>query len=436
MKTKENQEDLQEQVSDVPTNRETQGVSPDLSQPMVDTNIIYYADCLTVLQDMPDESVDMIYLDPPFDQKTNKVYGILPKTLEEEDVLGGVFEKGDVGYINLWLAGRLRECKRVLKPTGSIFLHLSKSLVFDAKIMMDKIFGKRNFKNALAWCVTIPSVAKHAFPNKYDIILFYGKTTKTTFNVQRIPYGNWGPENIGSAAEKGQKKRHVVIRDVEVGKAVEDWWIDIQPASRISKKERTGYPTEKPPKLLERIIKSATNEGDIVMDPFAGSGTTGIVADRLGRKWIMIDASDEAQRTMQKRFEGIPHKTKSMGTKPSETSSLMAVISEDPTIAEKEVCKRLGFQHTGKVNDHGLDGIKEEVGLQVKRWGSEVGAATIREFAGALLLADLKKGIFVASGYSSGARETAVIYESKGIKIELELFKSLGLSFTNIGVEQ
>ena len=182
---------------------------------------------------------------------------------------------------------------RILKPTGSFYLHCDPTASHYLKIVLDRVFGKDNFRNEVVWCYTGPSSPKmRHFPRKHDVIFRYTKSKNWVFNPERKPYKdpNQKPRKVFDTG--GHFSDEYIEEMRKRGKRVEDWWSDISIAARG--KERTGYPTQKPKKLLERIIKASSNEGDVVFDPFCGCATTCVVAQELNRKWIGIDIEKKA----------------------------------------------------------------------------------------------------------------------------------------------
>ena len=175
------------------------------------------------------------------------------------------------------------------------------------KMMLDMIFGMENFRNEIVWCYTGASATKSRFPEKHDIILFYTKTNKYSFNSDdvRIPYTPTGggfqykkwKDNNTTEEEQKKKKEYFM----EKGKIVEDYWTDIYILKRTN--EKLGYPTQKPEKLLERIILVSSNEGDLVLDPFNGGGTTCVAAKSLGRNYIGIDISKDSIDYTNRRLQ-------------------------------------------------------------------------------------------------------------------------------------
>lgn len=237
---------------------------------------ILHGDNLEILKTLPNNEFNLIYIDPPYN--TGKVQK------GRSGSYGDTFDD-----LPAFLEPRLREAHRVLHDHGSIFVHLDYREVHYVKVLMDQIFGRENFKNEIIWAYDYGARSKTRWPTKHDNILWYTKTPdKYTFNyddMDRLPYmapGLVGPDK----AAKGKTPTDV-------------WWQTVVPTNGP---ERTGYPTQKPVKLIERIIKIHSNPGDKVLDFFGGSGTTGVCAQTCGRTCWLIDANPEAIKVMEKRL--------------------------------------------------------------------------------------------------------------------------------------
>lgn len=264
---------------------------------------VIFADNLDMLRSLPDGGVDLIYVDPPFNTGRVQERRSL-KTVRDED--GGdrvgfqgkryrTVEVGTTAYADSFddylsfLEPRFLEAWRVLKSNGSFFLHVDYREVHYCKVLLDEIFGRPSFINEIVWAYDYGGRPKSRWPAKHDNILWYAKNPEDyTFNyedVDRIPYmapGLVSPEK----AAKGK-----TLTDV--------WWHTIVPTNG---KEKTGYPTQKPLGIVERIVRVHSNPGDVVLDFFAGSGTTGEAAAKLGRDFIMVDNNPEAIRVMERRL--------------------------------------------------------------------------------------------------------------------------------------
>ena len=265
---------------------------------------------LKILQESYLGKVKMIYIDPPFDSKADYRTKIsLPHnqitqkpTTFEQFGYSDLWQKGTVSYLE-YMYPRLVLMKELLSETGSIYVHIDWHVGHYLKILLDDIFGKENFVNEIVWCYTGPgSPMMKQFNRKHDTIFWYAKTTKWIFNqdIVRVPYKDPN-QTLRTAFDAGRgMSQEEIQRYRERGKVPETWWEDI--ALAVRSKQNLHYATQKPEKLLERIIKASSNEGDLVCDFFGGSGTTAAVAERLGRRWITTDIGKPACLVMRKRF--------------------------------------------------------------------------------------------------------------------------------------
>jgi len=233
---------------------------------------IYNIDCLEIDPKVI-KDCKLLYIDPPYGPKNIDSYFGVGETIDE--------------YIS-WLGERLRHLTKEMTDFN-VVVHVDTKCCHYVRVEMDKIFGFKNFKNEIAWCYSGPSVCKSHFPRKHDIIYWYG-VGKNTFNVQRIPYKSLSNAKGSSWGGISEAKRKEMLNR---GKMVEDFWTDI-PALVRNEKEKRGYKTQKPKKLLDRIVHGMSNEGDLVVDPMVGSGTTMVSALDLGRNFIGCDTSAEA----------------------------------------------------------------------------------------------------------------------------------------------
>ena len=261
---------------------------------------------LEVLATLPDESITLIYIDPPFN--TGKVQA-RKRLKTTRDVEGDRVGFGENNYrteliseqaygdsfsnYQAFLMPRMQEAHRLLKAHGSLYFHIDYREVHYCKIMLDQIFGRENFLNEIIWAYDYGGRAKNKWPAKHDNILYYAKDHQNyVFNrdaIDREPY--MAPGLVGK--EKAAR-----------GKLPTDtWWHTIV---GTNSREKTGYPTQKPVAILERILRASSNPGDLVLDFFAGSGSTGQACLNLGRRFILIDNNPQALETMRKRFDGIP----------------------------------------------------------------------------------------------------------------------------------
>ena len=297
----------------------------------VENRTLFIADNLDIMRGMDSESIDLIYLDPPFNSKKqykapigSPAEGASFKDIwTDEDVRDGWHSEIAEDYpqihqiilasehtcdhsmmIYLMAMGiRLIEMKRILKPAGSIYLHCDPTASHYLKLVMDSIFGNQNFRNEIVWCYTGPGSPKmRQFNRKHDMLFWYSQGDKWVFNREhiRVPHKQLNTNRKGAMITKALTSEE---RDAYLarGKVPETWWTGFSPVGRIHK-ERTGYPTQKPLALLDRIIKASSNEGDMVLDPFCGCATACVAAERLGRQWIGIDISPSAETITKLRL--------------------------------------------------------------------------------------------------------------------------------------
>ena len=199
------------------------------------------------------------------------------------------------------------EMRRLLKPTGSIYLHCDQTMSHSIKLLMDVVFGGGNFRNEIIWCYPPGGKGpRFGFHRKHDAVFFYGKSeNRGVFNRPYSPITESAKAKFTSVeTESGRRyKRYPggkTYLDESKGRPVPNWWTDINSLGQTVSKERTGYPTQKPIALLERIIKASSGEGDLVLDPFCGCATTCVAAERLGRHWIGIDIGLARRQPCQK----------------------------------------------------------------------------------------------------------------------------------------
>ncbi len=295
---------------------------------------LFLEDNLPVLRGLDSESVDLIATDPPFNKGVPAFEGTTKAGVNvefkdvwnwDDDVQGDWIEQirkkqpklfnvihyanevagDDMGAFLCFMAVRVLEMHRVLKDTGSIYLHCDPTASHYIKAMMDTVFGRENFRNEIIWGYTGPGSPKmRQFNRKHDIIFWYSKGKEWTFNrdAVRVPYKdpNQRPRKAFDTGGAFDPDEIDALR--KRGKILETWWTDIAIAVR-SPKERTGYPTQKPLKLYKRIIEASSNPGDIVLDPFAGCATTCVAAEQLDRQWIGVDIRKEAGPVIFERLQ-------------------------------------------------------------------------------------------------------------------------------------
>ena len=308
---------------------------------------MWTGDNLSIMRGMNSASVDLIYLDPPFNSNRDysapigsKAAGAAFKdtwTLDDVDLAwhGEIAEQSPAVYAVIDAAGvahgpgmksylimmavRLLEMHRLLKPTGSLYLHCDPTASHYLKMLLDAVFERKNFRNEIVWDYSFRLMDLPRFFNrKHDVILFYAKTRSGRFSMPKKPWtrdeiiktrkqkihlddeGNeviWMPGGIGNSKSRLKKLSDIMAE----GKAMSDVWSI--PTISSSSKERVGYPTQKPLDLLDRIIEASSTKGDVVLDPFAGCATACVSAENLSREWIGIDLSPLAATLVKTRLK-------------------------------------------------------------------------------------------------------------------------------------
>jgi DNA modification methylase len=434
----------------------------------IDTGVIYCDDNFDRLTHLPDESVDLVYLDPPF--FSNRIYEVIWG--DEAEVRS--FEdrwKGGVKHYVEWMKRRARELHRVLQPDGSLYLHCDPNASHYLKVMLDDIFGEGRFRNEITWQRTNTHSDARRWSPVSDTILYYSKGEHPTWNPQHAPHSDtyvddkyrfqdpdgrryrldnmtspnprpnmtyvwkgheppafgwrysketmakldregrvWYPD---AKSKRPQLKRYLdEMRGVVIG----DIWTDIPPINSRAR-ERTGYPTQKPEALLDRILTASSDRGDVVLDPFCGCGTTLVVAERLKRRWIGIDISPTAVRIMRRRLR--------------RTGADPRVIGLPETEAALQALKPFEFQNWAidvvngrhsrrRVADMGIDGYSflENLPIQVKQ-SEKVGREIIDGFETAVRREGAHKGYVIAFSFTKGAYDEVARAKADGLEIAL-----------------
>jgi len=386
------------------------------------TNVLYYGDNLEVIHRyIPDDSIDLIYIDPPF--FSSKAYEIIYGDAKEVRMFEDRW-KGDVYHYVNWMEPRLAQMHRVLKATGTIYVHLDWHAVRYIKIAMDKIFGYDNFLNEIIWHYRRWSGAAKRFQKMHDTILSYAKEAgEQKFNVLYTPYT---PKSLAR-----KKHYHTRIKGDDVyvtsispkGVRENDVWII--PIINSQAKERLGYPTQKPETLLKRIVEASSDSGDIVADFFCGCGTTLAVAQLLGRKWIGCDVSPTALKLVKQRLikygatnieeVGVPKSLEDLkAMKPFEFQNYVISFIQ-------------GMQNPKLTGEGGIDGwtVFNRYPLQVKQQ-EHVGRPEIQKFQSAIRAEKKDKGYIFAFSFSKPAyEEVARCKQEENIEIELHEVQKL-----------
>ena len=256
---------------------------------------VIHGDAFEVAAGVASGSLAAIYIDPPFG--TGAVQrGRGHSYVDRAD---------DPDAFVAWLSPLLVECQRTLAATGSLFVHLDYRAVHYVKVELDRLFGRDRFVNEIVWCYAVGGKSRRGFGRKHDTILWYANGPDWAFypDAVRVPRrGGSHMRLVDGVQEKTDKKTGRVYRyPVAAGKVPEDWWIDVETLNH-SDAERTGWPSQKPERLIARILEAVTQPGDRVADWFAGSGTTAAVAQRLGRRFVVADREEAAVAIMKTRL--------------------------------------------------------------------------------------------------------------------------------------
>ena len=416
-------------------------------------NHLYFGDCLDVLKELwkqhPQPFIDLIYIDPPFNSKRN--YNVLFESMDMKDanaqkqafadtwsnyeyietlnelaevhkdlyellkLMSNLKSISDsaVAYLTT-MAIRIYYMHKLLKDTGSFYLHCDPTMSHYLKLVCDMIFGVKNFRNEIIWCYRKWAINQNQFVSNHDTILFYAKSPHNTFNHQFVALSEgtmkrWKGKKQKAIFDEDGKRLATNESEESEGSPMPDWWevSILNPAS----KERLGYPTQKPEALLERIIKASSNEGDIVADFFCGCGTTIAVAQRLNRDWTGADISHLAVRLIKKRLvetygRNIEHNLKLHG--------MPKDIASARELAQNVEGGRIGFQdwaievmlngvvNEKKVADGGYDGYltfydnnrKKHFAL-IETKSGKLTVKNLREFVHVIETQKATVGIFV-----------------------------------------
>jgi DNA modification methylase len=404
------------------------------------TNTIYCGDCTQILASFPEDSVDLIYVDVPFfgEKRYETIWGngYELKAYEER-------WKGDINNFISWMKPKIRECHRVLKRTGSMYLHCDWHSGHYLKVMMDTVFDRRNFIREIIWVMGRRADNSPTFPKAHETILFYGKTNDVKFHVQYRPYSDkllkslkhdergWyytrGARTGRRELADWERESKVGLKtyvDVEKGTKVNDVWDDI--GGYPVGKEKLDYATQKPEGLLERIVLASSNPMDIVLDPMCGCGTAISVAHRLGRRWIGIDISPKACKIMVARMQklGVKITEGDVIGLPKTMDELKAMT---PFEFQKWVIEKLhATPSKRKVNDFGVDGwLLDGRPVQIKQ-SENVGRNVIDNFETAIRRQGKKAGMIIAFSFGKGANEEVARAKlEEGLEIELKTVREL-----------
>lgn len=331
-------------------------------------NSIICGDCLEKLMDVGTETIDLIYLDPPF--FTQRTHTLSSRDNKNQYSFSDKWD--DVLEYKSYISERLIQCFRVLKATGSIFLHCDRSASHYLRVALDEVFGSQQFQSEIIWSYRRWSNSKKGLLNNHQVIYFYSKSRSFNFNPIYVEYSpTTNVDQIFQKRERDERNKSVykkdkngdsVLMESKKGVPLSDVW-EI-PYLNPKAKERVGYPTQKPILLLERIIQLTTNEGDTVLDPFCGSGTTLVAAKLLGRNYLGIDISDSAIELSQKRLD-YPIKSESNLIKKGKS----AYLNQDEKIVSllKEIEATVVQRNKGIDGFVNLEGAIKPIPIRIRR---------------------------------------------------------------------
>ncbi|MDM8531957.1 DNA methyltransferase [Anaerolineales bacterium HSG25] len=389
-------------------------------------NLILEGDCLDQMRAIDKASIDLIYLDPPF--FTERKHKLKNRERTKEFVFDDVWGSGEV-YAE-FLRERIELMKELLKEEGSIFVHCDKSGQHIVRAILDKVFGNSNFQSEIIWSYKRWSNSKKGLLSSHQNIYFYSKSKRFKFNTIYTSYSE--TTNIDQILQRRTRDQHnksiydkddtggFKHGDKKRGVPLSDVW-DI-PYLNPKAKERVGYPTQKPLLLLERIIQLVTNKGDLVLDPFCGSGTTCVAAKLLERNYIGIDISSEAIKLTKNRLK-----------KPVKTESNLLKNGRESYINADKVALNLlnGIEYNPVQRNKGIDAILVEqykntpilVRVQKEDEPLDKAAALL---ANAMKTKQSKKSILIQTKYTIGLFDIPFEYEG------MEIIKSPALQISNI----
>lgn len=404
-------------------------------------NTLYYGDNLDILRKyIRDGSIDLIYLDPPFNSKANynvlfkdesgqskaqiqaftdfwhwdeesaKTYDYLvtnPKVPAKVSslisALHSFLGQNQMFAYLVMMTVRLIELHRVLKSTGLLYLHCDPTASHYLKLILDSIFGEVNFRNEIIWCYAGGGIPKTDFPNKHDIIFRYSKDSNYFYKPE---YRDYSDRTIKVSGGRHSLTSGGEPLDLEKGTPINDWWADL-PKLTSYQKEWLGYPTQKPLSLLERIMNTSSKEGDVVLDPFCGCGTAIDAAEKLDRKWIGIDITHLAINLIKRRIkEKYPNCKFEVIGEPKDIGGAKDLALKDRYQFEWWALSLIGARPANdkkKGADQGVDGIillqnpnmKEPIKALVQVKSGHVKSDMITALKGAMERDKAKYGIFI-----------------------------------------
>ena len=401
-------------------------------------NQIYHGDNLYYLEKMQEETIDLIYIDPPFGTQSlfqSKAFKEEVQELKFYDIWGG----GVHGYLEFMIE-RLRHMHKLLKPTGSLFVHLDWRVSHYIKIELDKIFGitnpcsnDTNFINEIIWCYKSGGAGRKRFARKHDTILFYAKDKKhylEKFKSERNEKSYQGKDySTGNKNVKLFKDEKECCLGPHTLVYPKDWWTDCNMIATSAKgrsdkspDKRTGWPTQKPFRLLEKIIETTTKKNDIVVDFFCGCGTAIDVAQTLQRNWIGFDACKTACEVMKERMERRHDLFLEIKQNIVTLDDFKRLCDKDKLAFEKAAVRYIGGVTNHKqVAEGGVDGRLAFDGTPIQVKGEAKPMGDNDRFRGFYEpLKEHGRGVYITlNGYTRPAKERAAKWRREGLDIQL-----------------
>ncbi len=381
-------------------------------------NTLFCGDNIEILRDhIPDECVDLVYIDPPF--FSNRQYAVIWGDEAERRSFEDIWEGGIESYVG-FMESRLYELRRILKPTGCIYVHCDWHASHRIRILLDKIFGENRFQNEIIWYYRGGGVSKKYFGRRHDNIYLYAKSEISRFypDAVRTPYSDDSADRLRYKARsfRGSKIYDTYEQNPD-GKHPDDVW-EMQPIMP-SAKERLGYPTQKPEKLLERVIKASSREGDLVLDCFCGCGTSLAVAQKLNRKWVGIDISYTAIEMVRERLGKLGLTNLTIIGMPTTVGDALRL---KPFDFQTWILKKLHcYASPKKVGDMGIDGFTyfKQLPIQIKK-SEQIGRNVVDNFVAAMQRQQKQKGYIIGLSFGTGAvKEVHRLKNVEGIEIVL-----------------
>ena len=388
----------------------------------MDTGVVYCDDNLQRLALLPANSADLVYLDPPF--FSNRQYEVIWGDEAEVRSFEDRWEGGIYHYVG-WMKERVMEMWRVLKPTGSLYLHCDWHAVHYLKVMMDEVLGEEHFQNEIIWYYRGAGVSPKRWARRHDTILWYTKGKTWYFNADpvRDKYADTTIERFSSYIGNVRDGHDYGVQQLNPkGKHPDDvWQIKIVAPSA---KDRLGYPTQKPEELLERIVLSSSKEGDVILDPFAGCGTSLVVAQRHKRHWIGIDISPTACNLMKRRLAKVGALDVKLVGMPTTVEDLKRL---KPFEFQNWIVDRVnGIQSNRKSGDMGIDGwtFMYHDPIQIKQ-SEGVGRNVVDNFETAVARAGKKRGFVIGFSFTRNAVEEVARAKRNGVELHLVTVEDL-----------